>query len=104
MVDKTNKIKKGLGYIQKALKLSPDDAAILDSLGWAYYRLGQYDESLKYLKRAFAKLKDAEIAAHLGEVLWVAGEREKAREILDSALQVAPNDDLLLNVRQRFTE
>lgn len=104
LVDKTKHHKRGLELIKKAIKLEPDDAAIHDSMGWAYYRLGQYDESLKYLKKAFAKLKDAEIAAHLGEVLWVAGEREAAQKIWNSALQQTPNDDLLLNVMQKFTE
>lgn len=104
LVDRTKQLKKGLGYIKKALKLEPDDPAIHDSMGWAYYRLGQYDESLKYLRRAFEKLKDAEIAAHLGEVLWVAGEREEAQEIWNAGLQQAPNDDLLLNVMQKFSE
>lgn len=104
LVDRTKLFEKGLGYIKAALKLEPDDGAIHDSMGWAYYRLGQYDEALKYLKLAFEKLKDAEVAAHLGEVLWVAGEREAAQEIWNSALQQAPNDDLLLNVMQKFTE
>ena len=104
LIDKTRHIEKGLEYIKKAYKLEPDDAAIHDSLGWAYYRLGQYDEALTYLRRAFEKLKDAEIAAHLGEVLWVAGEREEAKEIWNSALQQAPNDDLLKNVMQKFSE
>jgi tetratricopeptide (TPR) repeat protein len=104
LIDKTEQLKKGLGYIKKALKLEPDDPAIHDSMGWAYYRLGQYDKALKYLRRAFEKLKDAEVAAHLGEVLWVAGEREAAQEIWNTALQQAPNDDLLLNVMQKFSE
>lgn len=104
LVDKTEKTEKGLGYIKKALKLEPEDPAIHDSMGWAYYRLGQYDEALKYLRRAFEKLKDAEVAAHLGEVLWVAGEREAAQEIWNTALEQAPNDDLLLNVIQKFAE
>ena len=104
LIDKTKKLKQGLAYIQKALKLEPNDAAIHDSMGWAYYRLGEYDNALKYLRLAFKKLKDAEIAAHLGEVLWVAGEREAAQEVWNSALQQAPNDDLLLDVMQKFTE
>ncbi|MCK4866264.1 MAG: tetratricopeptide repeat protein [Gammaproteobacteria bacterium] len=104
LVDKTEQLKRGLGYIKKALKLEPEDPAIHDSMGWAYYRLGQYDEALKYLRLAFEKLKDAEVAAHLGEVLWVAGEREAAQEIWNSALEQTPNDDLLLNVMQKFTE
>ena len=104
LIDKTKQLERGLGYIKKALKLEPEDPAIHDSMGWAYYRLGQYDEALKYLRLAFEKLKDAEVAAHLGEVLWVAGKREEAKEIWNSALEQAPNDDLLLNVIQKFSE
>jgi len=104
LIDKTQRVEEGLEYVKKALKLEPDDPAIHDSMGWAYYRLGQYDESLKYLRRAFEKLKDAEIAAHLGEVLWVAGEHEAAKEVWNAALEQAPNDDLLLNVMQKFSE
>lgn len=104
LVDKTNQLERGLSYIQKALNLEPNDAAIHDSMGWAYYRLGQYDDALKYLRSAFEKLKDAEIAAHLGEVLWVAGERQAAQEIWNTALQQKPNDDLLINVMQKFSE
>ena len=104
LIDKTQRIEEGLEYVKRALKLEPDDPAIHDSMGWAYYRLGQYDESLKYLRHAFAKLKDAEIAAHLGEVLWVAGEHDAAKEVWNTALEHAPNDDLLLNVMQKFSE
>ena len=104
LIDKTKQLKRGLGYIEKAHKLEPDDPAIHDSMGWAYYRLGEYDKSLKFLRLAFEKLKDAEVAAHLGEVLWVAGEREAAQEVWNAALQQMPNDDLLLNVMQKFTE
>lgn len=104
LIDKTKQLKRGLGYIKKAYKLEPDDPAIHDSMGWAYYRLGEYDKSLKFLRLAFEKLKDAEVAAHLGEVLWVAGEREAAQEVWNAALQQMPNDDLLLNVMQKFTE
>ena len=104
LVDKTKQLERGLGYIKKALKLEPDDPAIHDSIGWAYYRLGQYDKALKYLRSAFEKIKDAEIAAHLGEVLWVAGEREAAQDVWNAALQQTPNDDFLLNVMQKFSE
>ena len=104
LADKTKQLDRAMGYIQKAIKLSPDDAAILDSMGWVYYRMGQYDKALEYLQRALKKLNDAEIAAHLGEVLWVAGEHGKAREVWNSALQQAPQHDVLRNVMQKFTE
>jgi tetratricopeptide (TPR) repeat protein len=104
LVDLTRRIAEGQQYIEKALKLKPDDPAILDSMGWAYYRLGQHKKALQYLQRAFDKLKDPEIAAHLGEVLWVLGEKEQARQIWDEALRETPKDKVLLNVIERFLQ
>ncbi len=102
LVDMTHRIAEGKQYIEKALKLKPGDAAILDSMGWAYYRLGQHKKALQYLQQAFDKLKDPEIAAHLGEVLWVLGNKEQARQIWDEALRETPKDKVLLNVIERF--
>ncbi len=104
LVDQTNRLEEGRKYIEQALKLKPDDPAILDSMGWALYRLGEYDKSLEYLTAAFNKLNDPEIAAHLGEVLWVQGKQDKARQIWDEALRQTPTDRLLLNVIERFTQ
>jgi tetratricopeptide (TPR) repeat protein len=104
LVDLTHRIAEGQQYIEKALKLKPDDPAILDSMGWAYYRLGQHKKALQYLQRAFDKLKDPEIAAHLGEVLWVLGEKDQARQIWDEALRETPKDKVLLNVIERFLQ
>jgi tetratricopeptide (TPR) repeat protein len=104
LVDRTDRVKEGYGYILKAYEMNPGDAAILDSLGWANYRLGNHSDALKYLRMAFEKLKDAEIAAHLGEVLWVMGEQESARDIWDEALQATPTHKLLNDVIKRFTQ
>jgi tetratricopeptide (TPR) repeat protein len=104
LVDRTDDVQEGLKYIKQAYKLKPDDAAILDSLGWAYYRLGNYQKSLDYLRQAFDKLKDAEIAAHLGEVLWITGDRKGARAVWNEALSQTPSHQLLLDVIKRFTE
>lgn len=104
LVDRTDRLKEGLEYIMRAYKLDPDDAATLDSLGWAYYRMGKYDEALKYLRMALAKLRDSEIAAHLGEVLWVMGEHESARDVWDEALRITPEHKLLNDVIKRFTK
>ena len=104
MVDLTHRIAEGKQYIEKALKLKPDDPAILDSMGWAYYRLGQHQKALQYLQQAFTRLKDPEIAAHLGEVLWVTGNKEQARQIWDEALRETPKDKVLLNVIERFAQ
>ncbi len=104
LVDRTARLKEGLAYIEKAYQLKPDDPAILDSMGWANYRLGRHEEALKYLKQAIAKLNDAEIAAHLGEVLWVMGEQEEARRVWDEAIRTTPSHKLLLDVIKRFTQ
>ena len=104
MVDRTDKIKEGYEYIQRAYKLQPEDPAILDSMGWANYRMRNYPEALKYLRKALELLKDAEIAAHLGEVLWVSGDHDQARTVWDAARRETPSHKLLLDVIKRFTE
>ncbi len=102
LVDMTGRVVEGKQYVEKALKIKPDDPAILDSMGWAYYRLGEHEKALRYLQQAFDKLKDPEIAAHLGEVLWVLGDEERARKIWEEALRETPKDKVLLNVIERF--
>ena len=76
--------------------------AILDSMGWALYRLGRIDEALDYLKRAATMLRDGEIAAHLGEVLWAAGKQDEARHVWSEALKFAPSHQVLQQTIQRF--
>ena len=73
-------------------------------MGWANYRLGNRQQALQYLRMAFDKLKDAEIAAHLGEVLWVMGNHDQARNVWEEALRETPSHKLLLDVIKRFTE
>jgi tetratricopeptide (TPR) repeat protein len=102
LVDRTSRHAEGMEYIQRALKLAPDDAFILDSLGWAYYRMGQLEPAERYLRRAIAGRPDAEIAAHLGEVLWARGEKERAREIWQSQLKTAPDNAVLLETVRRL--
>ena len=104
LVDKTGRIQEGMGYIEKALAAKPDDPAIMDSMGWGYYRLGKYDKALEFLRRAYTKMPDPEIASHLGEVLWVSGDQAAARKIWDEALQQTPKHELLRKVIQRFME
>ncbi|MCW9023503.1 MAG: tetratricopeptide repeat protein [Gammaproteobacteria bacterium] len=104
LVDRTERIEEGFAYVQKAFAKKPDDAAILDSMGWAYYRLGKYEQALEYLRRALNKLQDSEIASHLGEVLWVSGDHAGARKVWDNALQQTPKHELLLDVIQRLTK
>jgi tetratricopeptide (TPR) repeat protein len=96
------RLQEAMELVQKAYKLAPDDAAIIDSMGWAYYRLGQLEQSLEFLQRAYAANPDPEIAAHLGEVLWVKGERESAQKIWRASEQVHPDNTLLQEVIRRF--
>jgi tetratricopeptide (TPR) repeat protein len=102
LADQTDRHQEALVYISRALELKPDNAAILDSMGWLQYRLGNYPEALRYLRRANAMLPDAEIAAHLGEVLWVSGEREQARRVWKEALEREPDSPHLRDVLKRF--
>lgn len=102
LVDKTEQIHEGVEYIKQALQLRPDDPAIIDSMGWAYYRLGKLEKSIIFLKRAFSAFNDAEVAAHLGEVLWVHGDKDEAEKVWKSSLRNDPEHDTLINVMKRF--
>jgi tetratricopeptide (TPR) repeat protein len=102
LVDRTDRIDEGFALIQKAHKLAPADPFILDSMGWALFRLGRLNEAEDYLQRAFAERPDPEIAAHLGEVLWAKGQRERARDVWQSQLKLAPDHPLLLETVRRF--
>jgi tetratricopeptide (TPR) repeat protein len=89
-------------YIKRAMELEPNEPAIIDSMGWVNYRMGNYDEALKYLRRAVGMMQDPEIAAHLGEVLWVSGRHDEARRVWERALEEAPDSSILLEVMNRF--
>ncbi|MEJ2345831.1 MAG: tetratricopeptide repeat protein [Gammaproteobacteria bacterium] len=102
LADRTKRYKEALAYIQKALALSPDEPAILDSMGWVQYRLGNIAASLDYLRRAYKLDQDSEIAAHLGEVLWVSGDRDAARNLLERAVKRDPKSKTLQQLIQRF--
>lgn len=103
LADRTDRHQEALGYIKRAIVLLPEDAAVLDSMGWVLYQLGQYDKSLEYLQRAYALSNDDEIAAHLSVVLWAVGQREEARKTWEQALQKVPDSEHLLKFKDRFT-
>jgi tetratricopeptide (TPR) repeat protein len=102
LADRTDRYDEALGYIEQAIKLLPDDPAILDSMGWVQYRLGNYAEAVRYLTRAYDLNNDGEIAAHLGEVLWVKGEQGRARKVWKKGLKQSPDDRALKEVMKRF--
>lgn len=88
--------------IEMATKLSPEDHYIMDSLGWVYYRLGDLGHATEQLRRAYAIQQDPEIAAHLAEVLWKQGQRDEAQKILDQALSVNPDNEVLASTAQKL--
>jgi len=104
LADRTERLAEAREYILKAAQLLPDDPAVLDSLGWVYYRLGEYQTAIKWLNKAFEVLQDAEIAAHLGEALWVSGQAEKAKSIWQKGEQLDGNQSVLRDTILRFKE
>ena len=95
LADRTTRYVEALELIDRARVAEPDNAAIIDSYGWVLFRLGRHEEALVELRRAFALQKDAEIASHIAEVLWVLGRRDEAREFFDKARELDPESRAL---------
>jgi tetratricopeptide (TPR) repeat protein len=88
--------------IEKALEIAPADFFIIDSLGWVLYRMGDLQGAARELRRAWEGRPDGEIGAHLGEVLWVLGNRDEARRIWQESLKASPENDTLQKTLKRF--
>ncbi len=101
--DRTDRLDEARQLIEQAHQLNPEDPATLDSLGWVHYRQGNLKEAERWLRKALERLPDAEIAAHLGEVLWQLGERREARRIWRDALQQNPENKVLRETLRRLT-
>lgn len=102
--NRAGRYEEALVLVEKAFALRPDDPAIIDSLGWAQYRLGQFETAINHLENAFKQFPDDEIAAHLIEAYWVSGKKNKARAIikqfkkpLKASLKNAPKVDEAIN-------
>lgn len=102
LADRTTDFEEALGYIERALALSPEQPAILDSMGWVLFKLGRAEEALDYLQRAFAAQEDAEIAAHLAEVLAALGREGEAREIWQKGAGLDPDNRAIQRLREQF--
>lgn len=101
LADRTDRHQEALGYIERAYAKRPDDGAFIDSMGWVQYRLGNLDEALKYLRRAWELVQDGEVGSHLAEVLWVSGRKDEARTLWQELLQrFGDNAALLESVRR----
>lgn len=102
LANQTDRYEEALQLLERAIEISPDDPAIIDSLGWAQYKLGRYDEALANLRRAYAAFPDHEVASHVGEVLWMMGRQDEAIEIWREALETRPDSELILEAVDRL--
>ena len=102
LTNHTQRYEEAADLIERALELSPGDPAILDSLGWVYYKLGQYSESEALLREAHNAFPDPEVAAHLGEVLWVQGRQFEARDVWRDGLNRVPEHPIILETVKRL--
>lgn len=102
LADRTDRYQEALVYIEKAYAHKPDDPAIVDSMGWVHYRLGNLDKAQGYLQQAFDMSGDGEIGAHLGEVLWAQGDQEGARRVWKAAQENDPDNRVLREVVNRY--
>lgn len=103
LADRTDRLQEALVYIEKAIELAPNEPAIVDSLGWAHYRMGNLELAAEHLQRAYDMSNgDAEVAAHYGEVLWQMGKRKEARALWDKARRADPDNRPLQKTLERF--
>ncbi|MDF3240853.1 tetratricopeptide repeat protein [Pseudomonas veronii] len=101
--DRTTRYAEAKVLIEQAHKLNPEDPAVLDSLGWVNYRLGNLDEAERLLRQALERFPDQEVAAHLGEVLWANGKQREARQIWEKFLKEQPESPILRGTIKRLT-
>ena len=101
--DRTTRYAEAKTLIQQAYDLSPDDPAVLDSLGWVNFRLGNLDEAERLLRQALERFPDQEVAAHLGEVLWANGKQREAKKIWGTFLKENPDSPILRKTILRLT-
>ena len=102
LADKTQRFEEALALVQKALDLKPDAPHILDSMGWALFRLKRFEEAVNYLKESYKLHADPEIAAHLIETLWTMGKREEVQSFLKEVQQQFPDSEVLNNLIKRL--
>lgn len=102
LVDANRQLDEAAALLARAERISPDSAALLDSLGWLAYRRGDLDAALEKLRAAHARLDDPEVAAHLGEVLWKKGEHDAARKIWTEAAARDPEHRTLRETMRRL--
>lgn len=102
LADRNQRLSEALALITRALEISPRDPFILDSMGWVKYRMGNYQEAVNYLRRAYERRPEAEIAAHLGEALWKLGDQNEAKKIWAEGVSKDASNTTLQETLKRF--
>lgn len=102
LLNLSDRYQEAMQLIRKAHELEPENPAIADSMGWAYFRLGNLDQATLYLRQAFDAFPDGEVAAHLGEVLWITGDKDEAIAVWRKGLENSPEDSTLLDTLRRL--
>lgn len=103
LIDQTDRLAEGTDYIAKALEIKPNDPFILDSMGWAHFKMGNFQDAIELLSVALSRRDDPVMAAHLGEVYWTIGRTQKARQLWDDARKKSPDNEILIETIERLT-
>lgn len=104
LADRNERLPEARKLLERASELGPDDPYIMDSLGWVKYRQGELQPAAELLKTAYSKAPEAEIGAHLGEVLWQLGQHEEARKTWTEAAKVEPENPTLIDTLRRYNQ
>jgi tetratricopeptide (TPR) repeat protein len=102
LADRNQRLPEALALITRALEISPQDPFIMDSMGWVKFRMGDRPAAIEYLTKAYEKRPEADIAAHLGEVLWAQGDRDTVTKIFKEGMAVEPTNATLLETVKRL--
>lgn len=102
LADRTDRWDEALPLVEKALSLAPENPAVIDSLGWIYFRTGDFERAMPLLKQAFEIMPDHEIAAHYGELLWITGNKEEARAVWQQGLDNTPDSEFIQQTLERL--
>lgn len=102
LADRNERLPEALKLLERASELGPDDPYIMDSLAWVKFRMGDLRPAADLLRNAYSKAPEAEIGAHLGEVLWALGERDEARKTWTEAVRIDPDNETLVDTLRRY--
>ena len=102
LTDQLGRHEEALDMISRAIEIKPNEPAFIDSMGWVQFRLNNLDEAILYLRRALKLFTNDEVAAHLGEALWSAGDKIEASKVWLKALDLAPDSKILKEVIERL--